>query len=259
MWLSDEEYLFRQDIAEKKKTATGAYHKVKGSKSKKCNFPSDYLTKKEKLKMNSEVKSWNLNEFYTWNDFKQMPKDIQVEYLQNLTNKYKVGQSAIETSLFQIAKGTLGYHLQKHLMTDKIKWIAFRGAKAQAYNAEFERTIDKYRLAIVDTLPPVAEIEDETKTETEPEVAVEPVVEPVAEPEKPEKPKKSAKIKMEEPPVVKYVMGPEVPIIDTDIFKSSPRTCAMESDGFDLDLFKYLAGRYKNKNCIVEIRVTVKE
>lgn len=161
MWLSDEEYLFRQDITEKKKTATGAYHKVKGSKSKKCNFPSDYLTKKEKLKMNSEVKSWNLNEFYTWNVFKQMPKDLQVEYLQNLTNKYKVGPSAIEKSLFQIGRTTLEYHLQKFLIADKIHWITFRGAKAQAYNAEFERTIDNYRLAIVDKLPPVAEIEGE--------------------------------------------------------------------------------------------------
>lgn len=248
MWLSDEEYLFRQDITEKKKTATGAYHKVKGSKSKKCNFPSDYLTKKEKLKMNSEVKSWNLNEFYTWNDFKQMPKDIQVEYLQNLTNKYKVGQSAIETSLFQIAKGTLGYHLQKHLMTDKIKWIAFRGAKAQAYNAEFERIVDKYRLAIVDTLPPVSEIEGEIDdkpqaVEEEPQVILDV--------------KKYANTGI--PEGVCFVAQTEVPIIDTDIFKSSPRNCAMESDGFDLDLFKYLAGKYKNRNCIVEIKVTVKE
>ena len=57
MWLSDEEYLFRKDIAEKKKTATGAYHKVKGSKSKKCKFPSDYLTKKVK-KNDGEVRQY---------------------------------------------------------------------------------------------------------------------------------------------------------------------------------------------------------
>ena len=243
MRLSDEEYLFRKDIAEKKKTATGAYHKVKGSKSKKCNFPSDYLTKKEKMKMNSEVKSWNLNEFYTWNDFKQMPKDLQIEYLQNLTNKYKVGSGAIEKSLFQIGRGTLEYHLQKFLIADKIHWIVFKGAKAQAYNAEFERTIDKYRLAIVDTLPPVAEVEEEPVM----------VAEPVVEPEKP------AEIKMEAEPKFVYVPQPEVPIIDTDVFKSSPRNCTMESDGFDIELFRYLAGRYKNKNCIVEIKVTVKE
>ena len=243
MWLSDEEYLFRKDIAEKKKIATGAYHKVKGSKSKKCKFPSDYLTKKEKLKMNSEVKSWNLNEFYTWNDFKQMPKDLQIEYLQNLTNKYKVGSGAIEKSLFQIGRGTLEYHLQKFLIADKIHWIVFKGAKAQAYNAEFERTIDKYRLAIVDTLPPVAEVEEEPVA----------VIEPVIEPDKP------AEIKMEAEPKFVYVPQPEVPIIDTDVFKSSPRNCTMESDGFDIELFRYLAGRYKNKNCIVEIKVTVKE
>ena len=248
MRLSDEEYLFRKDIAEKKKTATGAYHKVKGSKSKKCNFPSDYLTKKEKMKMNSEVKSWNLNEFYTWNDFKQMPKDIQIEYLQGLTNKYKVGSGAIEKSLFQIGRGTLEYHLQKFLIADKIHWIVFKGAKAQAYNAEFERTIDKYRLAIVDTLPPVAEIEGEIDDKPQ---AVE------------EEPQVTFDIKKyantASPEGVYFVAQPEVPIVDTDIFKSSPRNCVMESDGFDLELFKYLAKRYRNKSCAVEIRVIVKE
>lgn len=225
MWLSDEEYVFRKDIVEKKRTATGAYHKKSGAKSKKCNFPSDYLTKKEKLKMNSEVKSWNLNEFYTWDDFKQMPKDIQIEYLQGLTNKYKVGQSAIETSLFRIAKGTLGHYLQNRLMTDKIKWIAFKGGKAHAYNAEFKRIIDKYNLDIIDTLSTISKVEEEPKVESE----------------------------------ENKITKSEVPIIDTDIFKSSPRNCIMESDGFDLELFKYLAGRYKNKDCIVEIKVTVKE
>lgn len=248
MWLSDEEYLFRQDIVEKKKTATGAYHKKSGAKSKKCKFPSDYLTKKEKLKMNSEVKSWNLNEFYTWNDFKQMPKDLQIEYLQNLTNKYKVGCGAIEKSLFQIGRGTLEYHLQKFLIADKIHWIVFKGAKAQAYNAEFERTIDKYRLAIVDTLPPVSEIEGEIDdkpqaVEKEPQVTFD--VKKYANTASPEG--------------AYFIAQPEVPIIDTDIFKSSPRNCVMESDGFDLELFKYLAKRYKNKNCAVEIRVIVKE
>ena len=198
--------------------------------------------------MNSEVKSWNLNEFYTWNDFKQMPKDIQIEYLQGLTNKYKVGAAAIEKSLFQIGRTTLIAYLQKHLMMDKIKWITFKGGKAQAYNAEFERTVDKYRLAIVDTLPPVSEIEGEINdkpqaVEEEPQVTFDGI-------------KKYANTTSPEGPY--FVTQPEVPIIDTDIFKSSPRNCVMESDGFDLELFKYLAKRYQNKSCAVEIRVIVK-
>ena len=46
MRLSDEEYVFRKDIQEKKSIGRGAFHKKNGSKSKKCNFPSDYMTKK---------------------------------------------------------------------------------------------------------------------------------------------------------------------------------------------------------------------
>ena len=229
MWLSDEEYVFRKDIADKKRTATGAFHKVNGSKSKKCNFPSDYLTRKEKMKLNSEPVTYNLNDFYTYNDFKKLPSDIQVEYIQRLTDKYKVGAIAISQILFEKSPGALSEYLKNHRTYDKIHWHSFTGQKAQAYNAEFARMIDKYRLAIVDKLPEEPEVVEEVEEEPVEEVAI------------------------------KYVTQPEVPIIDTDIYRSNPGDCSMESEGFDLELFKYLANRYKNKKVMVEINVMVKE
>jgi hypothetical protein len=231
--MSDEEYVYRKDIAEKKKIGYGAKHKKNGSKSKKCTMPSDYLTRKEKLAMNSEPVKWCLNDFYTYNDFKKMPSDIQVMYLQGITDKYKVGHTTIGTVLFGLSPNALDSYLIGHKIKDKIHWHSFTGMKARTYTAEFEKAIEARRLAIVDRVPDVEEVE-----------------EPIEE------------IKMEETPVVPEIIrvpAPETPVVDTDIYKSNPLNCVMACDGFDLELFKYLANRYKDKECIVEIRVELKE
>ena len=63
--MNDEKYAFIEDVTERKSIARGAFHKKGGAKSNKCTLPSDYLTRKEREKMNGEVKTWNLNKFYT--------------------------------------------------------------------------------------------------------------------------------------------------------------------------------------------------
>lgn len=110
--MKNEEYVFYQDIKEKKSAARGAFHKKGGSKSKKCTLPSDYLTKKEREKMNGEVKTWKMNEFYTWQEFKQMPDDIQEAYLVSLVGKYKVGIGIIAKYVFKAAASTVYTYLK---------------------------------------------------------------------------------------------------------------------------------------------------
>lgn len=113
MWLSDEEYVYRQDIKEKKSAGRGAYHKKNGSKSKKCNFPSDYLTKKEKMAMNGECISYDMKKFYTYAEFKTFPDDIQLRYINGLINRYNVTISAIAEDLFHITPTGFYKHLKK--------------------------------------------------------------------------------------------------------------------------------------------------
>ena len=50
--MTDAEYVFQQDVKERKKMKTGAMHRKCGSKSKKCTLPSDYLTPSQKKKLN---------------------------------------------------------------------------------------------------------------------------------------------------------------------------------------------------------------
>lgn len=101
-WLSDEEYIYRQDTKEKKAAGRGASHKKGGNKSKKCTLPSDYMTRKEKMAMNGEVMTYNPNAWYTWEEFKKLPMEYQIKYVNSLLLRYDCGLRAIGEILFGI-------------------------------------------------------------------------------------------------------------------------------------------------------------
>ncbi len=140
--MDDAEYIFRQDIKEKKSAGRGSFHRKCGSKSKKCTLPHEYLTKKEKEALNSTITSWNMNSFYDYATFKTMPQDLQIEYLQSLTDKYKISCSVISEVLFKSSKGTLASYLEARDIFSKIHWNTFTGMKARVYNAEFTKVVN---------------------------------------------------------------------------------------------------------------------
>jgi len=87
--MTDERYVYTQDQKERSKTKNGAYHKKNRSKSKKCSFPSDYLTVKEKKKLNGPCESIDLSKpIKDIRVFRRYPSSLQQEYLQNLIDKY---------------------------------------------------------------------------------------------------------------------------------------------------------------------------
>lgn len=113
-WMSDEEYVFQQDIKEKKAAGRGAFHKKGGSKSKKCNFPSDYMTKKEKMAMNGPVVTYNPNKFYKWEEFKKLPMEYQIKYVNSMMDRYQIGLSNISVVLFELSKSSLYAWFSRH-------------------------------------------------------------------------------------------------------------------------------------------------
>lgn len=100
--MTDERYLFVSDSREKKTIARGAAHRKGGSKSKKCTLPSDYLTEKQRKELNGAVESFDLKKFYTWAEFKALPADIQIEWMNHMTEKYSVGYSKIAEVVFHV-------------------------------------------------------------------------------------------------------------------------------------------------------------
>jgi hypothetical protein len=94
--MTDEKYVFQTDCREKKRTASGAFHKrTHAGKGGAVKFPSDYMTRKELNAMNGEPKSYNLNSPMTWAEFKELPDDIKVMYIKLIREKFRVSDSTI--------------------------------------------------------------------------------------------------------------------------------------------------------------------
>ena len=93
--MNDYEYTFKQDVREKKTIGNSAYHKKNGSKSHYVSLPSDHLSRKEKEALNGEVKTWNLMKPMKWEEFEEMPLDLQERYLAMIVDGYNVAANLI--------------------------------------------------------------------------------------------------------------------------------------------------------------------
>ena len=89
--MTDEKYTFITDVAEKKRTARGAFNKrTHNGKGGKVRFPSDYLSNKERNKMNGEVREYRMNSPITYTEFKKYPDDLKKKYIQRLRDMFDV-------------------------------------------------------------------------------------------------------------------------------------------------------------------------
>ena len=86
---------FDYDAMQKKRIARGASHMKRGSKSKKCTLPSDYLTAAQKRRLNGPVSTYKLDEPMNWESFKAMPEDLQKKYILRLQENYGANDEMI--------------------------------------------------------------------------------------------------------------------------------------------------------------------
>lgn len=136
--MTDESYVYSQDIKERKSMRTGAFHKRCGSKSKKCTMPSDYLSRKEKRKMNGNVVSINLGKPITnFGEFKTYSISMQQLYLQNLVDKY----GARKTDVIEML-GTTYTTFQKYIDGQKLD-VKFASTKKHAPDDRFVSFINQ--------------------------------------------------------------------------------------------------------------------
>lgn len=105
-WMSDEQYELMQDTRDKSITARSARHTRTHNGKTGCTFSHEKLTKKELKKMSGECKTYRMNAPMTWTDFKDMPDDLKVCYIQALREKYNVPDSAI-AEMFGVRKPTV--------------------------------------------------------------------------------------------------------------------------------------------------------
>lgn len=97
--MNDAEYLFRQTEIDRKRDSYGDKHK-KRQGGRTVRFPSDHLTKKEKEAMNGEVVTYKDKLFYSWDEFRALPEDLQIKWINSIINRYDTSVKSISGIVF---------------------------------------------------------------------------------------------------------------------------------------------------------------
>lgn len=167
--MTNEAYTFNETNRERAITRRSARCKKNGSKSKSCKLGVDRLSNKQIEKLHGPVQSWKMTNFYSWNEFKSMPNDIQVEYINYLLDKYGVGLATISTRVFYKSMRLLQQHFRRLGIEDQIHIPAKGGKIARDAYLRLEEDIEKaYKSPVPD---------EEPTMEAEPEPEAEPIVE----------------------------------------------------------------------------------
>lgn len=87
--MTDEKYVFTQDVRDKKITARSARSKrTHNGKGGAVRLPSDNMTQKELKAMNGPVESFPMNSPMDWKKFKSFPDDLKAMYIKAIRNRY---------------------------------------------------------------------------------------------------------------------------------------------------------------------------
>lgn len=278
--MNEIEYVFNSDIREKKRTARGSRNKKCGAKSKKCSLPYETMKRKDLKAMNGSVINYKLSEFYSWDEFLAMPSDIQIEYINRMSEHYNIGLSTLSVTLFgKKDDQTLRKHFMKAGLMEKLKVEKHHGGRVG-------------RIRLVDDMRKAAQ------PETDPEQPITgqplPSLKSLAEDAKKsvvtigERREEVAKVKNEmvekartmreagttipyiaaalniPEATVRYYLNEKVDLPQTTGFacETQPsylRDLMLEMDGFDLDALQFLAHKYENKKIKLTVTVAVVE
>ena len=113
MWLPDEQYEFIKDSREKKITARSASkQRTHAGKGGSVKFPSDYLTRKELKAMNGPVTEYNLSKPMSWDKFKSIPRDAQIEYIKGIRERFDGCTDTAIGEMFGVSSRTVSLYVK---------------------------------------------------------------------------------------------------------------------------------------------------
>jgi len=128
------DWMFNDDVREKKKLAGQARYHKRGSK--KCNLSSDRMTHKQWLERCGKVVTYNLKKPILWQDFCKLPVYVQKEYLLNLIQEY-------QTTASDLAK-MFGIHPQTVTKYCGSEEIGIRFSPGKRMSKEKRKAFDKF-------------------------------------------------------------------------------------------------------------------
>ena len=104
---------FDWDAKQKKIIARSARHMASKRGKRGCTLPSDNLTEAQRRKLNGECRTYSLREPLTYEQFRDLPKDLQVEYMTWLRETFRPTDRRI-ADMFGVSK-TLVQHIREEL------------------------------------------------------------------------------------------------------------------------------------------------
>lgn len=123
---------FDYDAKEKKRIANNA-HRMNRTKPG-CHLPSDNLTEAQIRKKHGEVFSMNINKPMTYEEWKQLPKDMKELYYNSIVDRFGVGLNRI-AKMMQCDYKALYGHIKSHKLDIKRVKKGGVGAKSESWNA----------------------------------------------------------------------------------------------------------------------------
>ena len=132
---------FAYDCLQKKRLARQALHKKNGSKSRRCPMSTDHMTEKQWKERNGKVVSVSFDKPTSWDNFRELSKGAQEEYLRCLSTTYGANATNL-AEMFDVSVSTIRRHIQSanldikfhvgHSMNaeQRAAWEAFLGGTA---------------------------------------------------------------------------------------------------------------------------------
>lgn len=130
---------FDYDVLQKKRIARNAKYQKKGSRSKGCKLPGDYLTKAEKAKLSETKVSIRLHDPITPAQFKLCSTPLKKEWLEWVRDEFHAGSSLISEDLWGMSRTYLTKYIRRYEPTltdifsshkhqtadDRKRWLAW--------------------------------------------------------------------------------------------------------------------------------------
>ena len=267
--MNEIEYVFNSDIQEKKRTARGSHNKKCGAKSQKCTLPFESMKRKEREKMNGDIMNYKLSEFYTWEQFLAMPSDIQVEYINRMSEYYNVGLSTLSMTLFgRKDDQILRKHFTKVGLMDKLKVERHHGGHAGRVRlVDDMQRAEQNRIEIPSTKELAADAKKSVVTigdycrEHAKEIKQnhDKMVQEIRDLSESGLSNKEVADKLDIPESTVRNYLPQTTGFAQVPQSSYLRDLMLEMDGFDLEALQFLANKYANKKIKLTVSVTVVE
>ena len=93
-----------EDVRERRALVSSARRRIGGSRSRRCSLPSDGLSAAQRGRLNGPVRTYALGRPMSWEQFSEMPPDLQRQYLARLRDRFGLGPRAVARRVFRLGE-----------------------------------------------------------------------------------------------------------------------------------------------------------